>query len=338
MNSWYATGGVAIWFRGYAGILITHSPKPDCDCCPKVWKDCCNPFKCCALWCGEHYTNIIDIHFGARLNGGFPRPSWANGDVSSGYSVCDGLFQGSFTAHMEIGKPCNSLPAPEAVTGMTAEDAVATIEQDGTLIISVHPATNTTGYPPDNAIGVSLGFKPNDAFEVMERAADGTVHKRTFQARYTATLDSLGPATTGGPIIVANSARPSSSGDGPPPTSSRTVGTTRGGSIGTSAVVAGPPPVLVRSTMPNIVGEYEYRLTRGAQRVGGLWYPNLWDTTRYRFTIVGELWEKIGNAWVRATKRNGAPISETSVSSFSTGISPRIPPPSGGQGTQTNHQ
>ncbi|MDB5036060.1 MAG: hypothetical protein JWQ98_3301 [Chlorobi bacterium] len=316
MNGWYAQGGIAGWFNGYAGIHIDHSPKPDCDCCPKVWKDCCNPFKCCAIYCGEHYYNVLDIKIGARLNGGFPRPSWLTGQASGSFSFLGGTIAGNFTANLAIGKQC-SIGQPEQNAAFTAEDAVATIDQQGTLLLSVNPENGGTGHPPDNAIGVVCGFKPDDAFEVLERQADGTVRKRTFQARYSAQLDSLGPVVNAPvPVLmVPNVARRSA----PPPV----------------------PPVLRRSAAANPLGEYEYRVDRGIIGRLGVWVKNLDDNIRYRFTVTGELWEKQGNNWARATRRNGQQISETMTSAFSTGVSPRIapgaptpgiplPPPGGG--------
>ena len=61
-----------------------------------------------------------------------------------------------------------------------------------------------------------------------------------------------------------------------------------------------------------------------------LWRQNLSDNTRYRFVVTGELWERIGTNWVKATKRNGQSVSEARSSIFSTGVSPRIPPPAPG--------
>lgn len=337
MNGWYAQGGLAAWFYGYAGIQITNSPKPDCDCCPKVWKDCCNPFKCCAVWCGSYYYNVLDIRFGARLNGGFARPTWVNGQAGGSYSVCGGLFSGSFTANLEIGKPC-SIGQPEQTATFVAEDAAATIEQQSTLLLVINPANNASGFPPDRGIGVVFGFKPNDAFDVFERQADGSVKKRTFQARYTAKLDSLGQvAVSNGPVPTPLNPNAINKNDGGPPAGpvQVQVGAAKGG--GGPQLNAGPPAgpiamqhipsviVLKMSAGPNALGEYEYRIDRGAPKIG-VWMKNLDDKTRYKFTITGELWEKQGANWVKATKRNGGFVTETMTTNFSTGVSPKIAP------------
>lgn len=343
MNGWYAQGGVAVWFAGYAGILITESPKR-AWCCPCVGNGdnrCCDPFNCCALWCGSSWHPIISIKFGARLNAGFPRPTWANGDVSAGYDVCGGLFQGSFTAHMEIGKQCN-IPAPEPVASFPAEDVVANIDKDGTLVLNINPSTGTTGYPPDNSIGVSLGFKPNDAFDVFERQADNTVKRRTFQARYAAKLDSLGIAYTGpgpsNPTMSANRTAPTTSGSGGPARGRSAVsisGVSGRGVSGNTAIEGGGgsqasapsvPIVLTRSSQPSAVGEYDFRIYRTGPIAQNQWRQNMTDNTRYKFEITGELWEKVGANWVRATRRNGQQVGETRSVTFSTGVSPRINP------------
>lgn len=296
MNGWYAQGGLAAWFSGYAGIQITPSSKPACDCCPKVWKDCCNPFKCCALWCGGSWHPILNIKIGAWLTGGFPRPSWAKGQASSGFSVCGGLFSGSFTAHLDIGKQC-AIGSPEPIPGVPAQDAVAMVEADGALVRSINPASNASGFPPDNSIGVVLGYKPDESFDVFERQSDGTIRKRIFQARYTATLDSLGPL--GGVNVMSRNAQVERS--------PRT------------AIL-----LLQRSASPNLLGEYGYRVSRGVTARPGQWVMHLDDQSRFRFTIVGELWELQGSNWVRATKKAGGTLTETRVVTFSTGTSPRL--------------
>jgi len=297
MNGWYAQGGLAAWFSGYAGIQITPSPKPDCDCCPKVWKDCCNPFKCCALWCGGSWHPIIDIKMGAWLTGGFPRPSWAKGQASSGYSVCGGLFSGNFTAHLDIGNQC-AIGSPEPIPGVPAQDAVAMVAADGALIRSINPVTNASGFPPDNSIGVVCGYKPDEAFDIFERQSDGTIKKRTFQARYVASIDSLG-RVSGGAYQMARGAQDLAS--------PRTT-----------------PLVLQRSSTPSLLGEYGYRVNRGIAARPGQWVKNLDDETRYRFTIVAELWELQGSNWVKATRKTGGTLTETMVVTFGTAVSPRL--------------
>jgi hypothetical protein len=334
LNGWYAQGGLAAWFYGYAGIQITHSPKPDCDCCPKVWKDCCNPFKCCAIWCGASYHNIIDIHMGGWLVGGFARPTWAKGEVNSGFSVCGGTFSGSFTAHLDIGNQCN-IGQPEQIANYAADDAAATIDQEGTLIMSIDPANGASGFPPDRSIGVALGFKPNDAFDIFERQADGTVKKRTFQARYTAKLDSLGMAAAGNGIanpVNAPNVAAKGAGNPPPEPAPANIGGKKAAVPANGGPLLYTPPhvptviVLKTTGTPNQLGEYEYRIDRNIAAKIGVWVKNMDDLTRYKFTITGELWEKVGANWVKAQKRNGGLVAETMTSSFSTGVSPKIAP------------
>lgn len=331
MNGWYVQGGVAAWFSGYAGVQITASPKPDCDCCPKVWKDCCNPFKCCAIYCGAHYFNIIDIRIGARLNGGFPRPTWLDGEASSHYSVLGGTFSGDFTAHLKLGNQCN-IGQPEPTPGVVAEDAVATIASQGALIHAINPSNGSSGFSPDNSIGVALGYKPDDAFEVQERQADGSSKKRTFQARYTVKLDSLGPVTNPAVPVEANNPNynakgANQGGGGNAPKGGKNVGNFKGVDVNLQ-VPPGPPTVyvLTRSAGANLMGEYTYRVNRGIVAKIGQKVKNLDDLTRFKFTIIGELWEKQGAVWVKATKKNGQPFTQTMTSTFSTGVAPPYVP------------
>ncbi len=333
MNGWYVQGGAAAWFSGYAGIEIAASPKPDCDCCPKIWKDCCNPFKCCAVWCGSHYFNIINIKLGGWMTVGFPKPTWLSGQVSSTYDVCGGLFKGSFTANLKIGKQCN-IPAPEPTPGVVAEDAVVTIASQGALIHLINPSVGTTGFPPDNSIGVAFGYKPDDAFEVQERQSNGSFLKRTFQARYTATIDSLGPVINPTTPVAVNSANSSNkmSNDGP----SNSKSSKNNSNVNKSNQPPPPPPpapkgpptvfVLSLSSSANALGEHTYRINRGLVAKPGKKVKNLDDTTRFKFTVVGELWEKQGATWLKALRKNGQPLTQTMLSTFSTAIAlPDVP-------------
>lgn len=317
MNGWYARAGVATWFSGVAGIRIAPSTN-----------------RYCLLWCKGYYLEVLRINLGVRLNGGFPRPGWVHGQASGEFNVCEGLFKGSFTADLKIGEECNVALQAEHVASHAAEDAASTIARDGTLILSAFPANKSSGFNPDQRLGASFGFKPNDVFDVFERQGDGTVRKRTFQARYTATLDSLGPADRsvavapspsnaqtlntgmGGfstapsaspPPAVANSAVATS----PPAASAampRTMrpGITSGATAASApAVAAAPtatltlfgqpiPAVLRRSTQPSDLGEFQYWLDRGGSHSATQWVPNLSDTTAYRFRVTGELWERTG--------------------------------------------
>jgi hypothetical protein len=88
--------------------------------------------------------------------------------------------------------------------------------------------------------------------------------------------------------------------------------------------------VLWRSSIANTLGEYEYRQLRPGPVNPTAWRQNFSDLTRYRFTVVGELWEKVGATWVKALKRTGTPVSESKTVIFSTGVSPRTLPTSSG--------
>ncbi|MCB0713882.1 MAG: hypothetical protein KDD67_16260 [Ignavibacteriae bacterium] len=205
MNRWYATGGVAAWFKGYLGVHVSASSKKKyCLCIGKRNKSrrCASLKNCCLLFCNGGDFNILSIQFGARLNGGFARPSWVEGEVNAGWDLLGGLIRGTYKAKLNIGTRCDA-GSPESTSTLIAEDAAGTIQNSGRMIQAINPITGTNPFPPDNSIGVVLGFTPNDAFDVFERQSNGEVVKRTFQARYTATLDSLGRASNGDDELTA---------------------------------------------------------------------------------------------------------------------------------------
>ncbi|MEO6940952.1 MAG: hypothetical protein ABI444_12575 [Candidatus Kapaibacterium sp.] len=327
MRGWYLQGGLAAWFYGGVGIHIDTKSAPCLFCCHHNHPNGCD-------------YHILDIKLGAWVTAGFPHPVWVTGHATGSFNLCDGLVTGSFDANLNIGDACSpSIPVENNIT-YTAQDAAA--EQLNDLIRTINPSPYATNFNPDNSIGIQYGFTPNDAFDVQEQQANGSLIYRTFQARYTVTLDSLGLVMpySNIPNQSANSAErtinpsnvevrdPSNAANTAQRSANSQTRTHVSHSNVTESIQPVPQPlVLVRGAQPNSLGEYLYRVLRpGPASHIGQHVLNMTDTTRYKLTVIGELWELKNNAWVKAKKRDNTYVSATKISNFNTGVHPPIRP------------
>jgi hypothetical protein len=83
----------------------------------------------------------------------------------------------------------------------------------------------------------------------------------------------------------------------------------------------GPTPiVLVRGAQPDMLGQYLYHVAGPPNQVLHIGQPGpaLMDTTKFKLTAVGQLWEKVANTWVKAKKRDNSFVTQTKTSYFST--------------------
>lgn len=122
-NGFYANGQIYAMFRGEIGLMID-------------------------LWIFKGKIPLVDITFGALLQGGFPNPSWAYGRVRAKGSVLGGLIKFSSTIEMSVGRICvpvsgNPLddvkifgdvkPGAETIEDGWAENALASCYGDATF-------------------------------------------------------------------------------------------------------------------------------------------------------------------------------------------------------------
>ncbi len=316
MRGWYIHGGVAAWCYCWANLHI--APKTG------TWDDPC-------FWCCHHnHPNGCDFTLasfkaGAWVTAGFPNPTWVTGFASGTYNVLDGLVSGSFTVNVDVGTPCEPQPPADPAVVYTQEDAAA--DQAGTLVINADPDNNATNIPSDRTVRVLFGFTPNQAFDVQERQTDGSLKYRTFQARYTVQIDSLsGLPQPIPPVNMGNQNLRNQNDPAPPPPGPH------GGQVGGynvqlggqhAVALPGPPTQIILACMPqpNVMGQYEYyRIVPGNQPVpmNHAPIPALQDSTHFKLSITGQLWELVNNAWVQAKKRNNTFVTQVRTSYFNT--------------------
>jgi hypothetical protein len=202
------------------------------------------------------------------------------------------------------------------------EDATQTVND---LILVVNPEDKTTGYDPVRKVGVTFGLPPDAAFDIEERQSNGTIKTRTFQAKYFATVDNLGPVYPPGSMPVAPQNQPAPKtvpGPGasininPAPAATTKTQQTLSQSQGQSPKIV--QPTLVRSKNANEMGEYNYWLDFHSPITLNYQLRYFADTTRYRLNLKAELWELKNGAWGKAKDNNSKEITESKSVLFET--------------------
>jgi TANFOR domain-containing protein len=97
------------------------------------------------LWFVSGEFEILGLEVAAYLQGGFPNPSWAKGEIGGAYRILGGIISGDFHYAFEAGTPCEPLVAPP-------ENPLA-----GLTII-------TDMYPRDNERNVDVGVEPSATY------------------------------------------------------------------------------------------------------------------------------------------------------------------------------
>ncbi len=331
MNMWYVQGNVAAYAIASASIHIEPKDcKPClCVCCEKKHENGCD-------------INIASLKLGAYLLAGFPKPSWLEGAAAGSFSVLAGAFSGNFTAEINVGTKCN--PAPPSGPSVAAQDVGA--EQATKLIASIEPANNATGVPVTEPVRVIYSFPPNESFDMQEQTggAAGDMINRTFQARYTVTVDKRVQGTwVAQTIVSAKDAlgaylyrlkaplQMNNQGnqnimmnDGGQPQGGPQVGgqqnLRRNANPGVGVVInqpvggGGAPHgnAAVNAGHNNAMNDPEVQPVEtdnfGFSNSAAQAFINStrnWDSSsQYRITVVGTLWEFKNNAWVVAKRRS----------------------------------
>jgi hypothetical protein len=311
-RGWYVQCGAAAWFYASCNLHVAEKTGTIQDPC---------------LFCCHHNHpngcdfSLCDVKAAAWGQAGFPNPWWITGQVHGSFDFLDHAVSGSFTANFTAGTPCQPSIPPDPTQTYAQEDAAA--DQETTLIVSTDPVNNQTGLYSDRTVRVMYGFTPNAAFDVQERQTDGSLRYRTFQARYTVTIDSIARVT---PLIYNNANNNlNMSNDGQPAPHSQVSyinGTGRNHEIPPAPPPPGAPiPILLSRSGPNVLGQYEYYRVAAPNApyspTGPI--PALQDSTRFRLTVNGSLWELVNNQWVQARKRsNNQPIASNKILFFST--------------------
>lgn len=290
-RSWYCKGGVAAWVRGYAKVQLPGKSGACLVCCS-----------------GCDWT-IADISAGLWLQGGFPNPTWVEGSAIVNVDLLDGKIKWSGNVDISYGSRCEIQPVIDNQT-YTQEDATQQIRD---MIISVEPESNSSQrFDPGTKIKTMYGFTPNDAFEVQERQSNGSIINKTFQVRYYASIENLGPA----PMPVINNSM----------NNQQLISVQRN-----LNVISSNPTLsfvnaidLVRSTNVNPSGHYLYWISNNLENVvaqAGTSIRYFEDTTKYKLTIKAQLWALNSNTsvWEKAKSRDGTEIKEIKFITFNTG-------------------
>jgi len=258
--------------------------------------------------------------------------------------------------------PCTPSPLPDNQT-YAQEDAT---QQIGDMIINIDTPPSSERFDPANKIGATLGFTPNEVFDVQERQTDGSIINKTFQVRYSASLVVLGAAPMNSGLAINSNTQVNQQ--------TSTLNTALNGSnfqtitsfnqisnnqlstnlnsnnLSANNFASNNPTslaqqyssssvqnliILLRTPAPNSIGQYGYYIQRNNSNIHLNGSRNLEDTTRYRFTLTAELWTLTGDVWQKAKSKNGSFIFESRVAVFSTG---KLEPSTGNQQASNNYQ
>jgi hypothetical protein len=287
VNKWYTQGMVAAYAIFYFGIHI--------DMKDGTLRDPC------AYCCKNNHPNgcdfdIVDFKMGAYLAGGFPNPTWLQGQGHGSYNLLNGAVSGSFTVNIDYGTPCT--PSAPADNGPVAQAQDAAADQRTLLIKSLYPKHNTANVALTDRPRVLYGFTPNQSFDIIESQGGtaGATVNRTFQARYTVFVDkNVNNVHTNLPIQTA----------------------------------ANPLGEYIVFQPSNVVNMQQYNLNMSNDGGGNSPPPtygkNLDSSSVYRVTVTGTLWELKNSVWAPAKTRANQPVVQAVVSQFSTVFPPPQP-------------
>lgn len=121
--------------------------------------------------------NIADIKAGGWLQGRFPNPVYAAGEVT-GIVKIGNLVNISFTRSFEYGTNCSGISSAGSGPAVTQGDAAG--DQQQLLIKYVHPDIQYN-FPEASPLTVQYGLTPGNVFDVVEQQADGSIKTRTFK-------------------------------------------------------------------------------------------------------------------------------------------------------------
>ncbi len=121
--------------------------------------------------------NIADIKAGGWLQGRFPNPVYAAGEVTGTVKIAK-LINTSFTRSFVYGTNCSGISSAGSGAAVTQGDAAG--DQQQLLIKYVHPDIQYN-FPEVSPLTVQYGLTPDNVFDVAEQQADGSVKTRTFK-------------------------------------------------------------------------------------------------------------------------------------------------------------
>lgn len=288
-NGWRANGGVAAYAKASAGIVIYKKKKRKKRKKRRRNKD--------------RYFHLADLALGAWLYGEFPQPSYLAGAVGGRYRVLGGLFKGRFNANFKYGTKCNGNVLSNQ-GNFAQEDAAE--EQRKELIASISIENGATNIPTTSTIGVQYGFTPNQAFDAAEMQANGSVKNRVFQVLYTTDLVKVEGSTLQDiPLkeridgLGVYQYRIDSQDEFISNKNLSSRGTLTSGVRMNDEITSSTGQGVLPNTQIGLQNQLE-------------------PSTSYQFTVVGTLYEQVGEKWEIATNQQQRPITQKQVIKFST--------------------
>lgn len=279
LNKWYAQGSVAAYAIFYVKIHIEPKSAPCLFCCKKKHPNGCD-------------FTLADVRLGAYLTGGFPKPTWLQGEAGGSFNLLEGLVKGSFHVNIDYGSKCTPASSPETTQAAQAQDAAA--EQQDDLVKSLYPKNNTHGFAITDRARILYGFTPNVSFDVIESqgGSAGATVNRTFQAKYTVTFEKK-DGNTSTPVQFKTTVN----------------------SLGEYLVLL---KSLVQTNMAikanTNISQTKDDNTPAPIDLG----PNLDSSTTYKLTVVGTLYELKNGSWVIAKNKSNQNVTETVATQFRT--------------------
>ena len=290
LNKWYTQGSVAAYVLFYFGIHI--------DMKDGTIKDPC------AYCCKNNHPNgcdydIADFKMGAYLAGGFPKPTWLQGQGHGSYNLLNGLVTGSFNVNIDYGTPCTpNVPADNGPVA-AAQDAAA--EQQTNLIKSIYPKTNTSSFALSDRPRVLYAFTPNEAFNIIESqgGSAGLTINRTFQARYGIYYEKQAPNNVWNTLPNLTSFTNS----------------------------LGERIIYQQSMIQNMqnIGKNMMDDGGGGNQQQQSFGKNLDSNSVYKVTVIGTLWELKNGVWSTAKTKSNMSVEQAMVTKFMTVAAPPGP-------------
>jgi hypothetical protein len=112
--------------------------------------------------------SIAEIHGAALVNAGFVNPTWAEGALTGGYKLFDGLISGSYNYEFAVGDKCKEMN----VNGLDKIDIIADV---------LPAASNNVEVSAAPSVSTSIPMNKNKIIDLVQKYNDGTSKHRLFR-------------------------------------------------------------------------------------------------------------------------------------------------------------
>jgi hypothetical protein len=140
---WYATGQAYAGLKGEIGLVVS-------------------------MFGTKARYSIAEVHGAALVSAGFVNPTWAEGALTGGYSLFDGLVKGDYSYEFAVGDKCKEMN----VNSLDKIDIIADV---------LPAASNNVEVSAAPSVSTSIPMNKNKIIDLVQKYSDGTSKHRLFR-------------------------------------------------------------------------------------------------------------------------------------------------------------